>query len=112
MRAKGRSRYTRRPASIAPRQYVVVFTEGTKTEPEYLQSLKAAQRVSFDVDGCGAVPRTIVDKAIKRLSENGPAARKGREAKIDVVWCAFDTERVGNIDDLKNIINRANAKGI
>jgi hypothetical protein len=87
----------------APRKTVVVFCEGRRTEPEYLEALRrdpaikevAAVDLRIDVQGSGCVPLTLVRRAVEARDR---ASRQ--EAEIDEFWCVFDVEWPKNHPDL------------
>src|SRR5262249_23504201 len=74
------------------RKTIVVFCEGTTTEPAYIGALKkdpdvrdlAAVDIRIETADCGAVPLTLVQRACelraKAIAEN---------AEIDEIWCIF-----------------------
>jgi hypothetical protein len=78
---------------------LLVFCEGARTEPEYLEALRrepavrqtAAVDIRIDADSAGFTPLGLVRKAIaarsKALAEDG---------EIDEVWCVFDVEWPNN----------------
>lgn len=108
-RSGGRS-LKRRVATRRPRKTLVVFCEGEKTEPEYLNALKiqpfvrdvAAVDLRVDSARGGSVPRTLVATAVE--------ARKRalkEEGEIDEFWCVFDVEWPRNHPGLREAIQRA-----
>jgi hypothetical protein len=106
---------TRKIATRKPRKTLVVFCEGVRTEPEYLDALKrqpwvrdvAAVDLRVETRHGGSVPRTLVALASK--------ARKRaivEEAEIDEFWCVFDVEWPKNHPGLEEAIQQARANGI
>jgi hypothetical protein len=105
----------RRVATRKPRKTLVVFCEGVRTEPEYLDALKrqpwvrdvAAVDLRVETGRGGSVPRTLVTMA---------AEARGRavveEAEIDEFWCVFDVEWPRNHPGLEEAIHQARANGI
>jgi|ERR1022692_99631 RloB-like protein len=85
----------RRVATRRPRKTLLIFCEGERTEPEYLDALKrqpavrdvAAVDLRVETGQGGSVPRTLVSMA---------AAARSRaideEGEIDEFWCVFDVE--------------------
>ncbi|HET9079051.1 MAG TPA: RloB domain-containing protein [Trebonia sp.] len=106
----------RKVATRRPRKTLVVFCEGERTEPEYLNALKRqpAVRDVAAVDlrvetghGGGSVPQALVATAIE-------ARRKAtdEEAEIDEFWCVFDVEWPRNHQGLKEALHQARVNGI
>jgi RloB-like protein len=93
----------------------VVFCEGQRTEPEYLDALKrqpsvrdvAAVDLRVETGQGGSVPRTLVAMATD-------ACRRAidEEAEIDEFWCVFDVEWPRNHPGLEEAVNYARANGI
>ena len=93
-RRKARS-LRRRVAFRKPKRTFLVFCEGTRTEPEYIEALKhepevrdtASVEIRIDMDASGAVPMTLVNAAAKARVRNSQ-----EQGEIDEVWCLFDVE--------------------
>jgi len=93
----------------------VVFCEGERTEPEYLDALKrqpsvrdvSAVDLRVETGQGGSVPRTLVAMAtearIRGIEE---------EAEIDEFWCVFDVEWPRNHPGLIEAVQQARANGI
>lgn len=70
------------------RRTIVAFTEGSKSEPDYIKALKALPHIaknvalSIEIYPEHGVPYTLVRKASDRKSDN----------EIDECWCIFDVE--------------------
>jgi hypothetical protein len=85
----------RRTGIRRPKKTLVVFCEGEKTEPQYLEALKnqpeirdaAAVDLRIETGHGGAVPLTLVALAIDARSR-----AVAEEAEIDEFWCVFDVE--------------------
>ncbi len=85
----------RKVATRRPRKTLVVFCEGERTEPEYLDALKrqpsvrdvAAVDLRVETGQGGSVPRTLVALATAARSR-----AIDEEAEIDEFWCVFDVE--------------------
>jgi RloB-like protein len=98
-----------------PRKTIVVFCEGEKTEPQYLQALKqqpsvrdvAAIDLRVEIGHGGDVPRTLVSLAV---SARDRAAEEKDE--VDEFWCVFDVEQPKNHPGLAEARRRAEANGI
>jgi hypothetical protein len=83
----------RRVGVRPPRKTLLVFCEGERTEPEYLEALRrepsvretAAVDIRIDSGSAGFSPLGLVRKAVaarlKSLREEG---------EIDEFWCVFD----------------------
>lgn len=81
--------------SRTPRKTITAWCEGSKSEPEYLEALRALPEVRSvaavdirieDVRN-GAVPLTLVEHAVAARKR----ARRER-GEIDEFWCLFDVE--------------------
>ncbi|MGH8980000.1 MAG: RloB family protein [Acidimicrobiales bacterium] len=114
-RSFGRQSLKRRVATRQPRKTLLVFCEGERTEPEYLNALKrepavhdvAAVDIRVETGQGGSVPMTLVTMAV--------AARRraaGEEGEIDEVWCVFDVEWPRNHPDLKEAAEQARQGGV
>lgn len=114
-RRSGAHPLKRKVAIRRPRKTLVVFCEGERTEPEYLEALKrqpsvrdvSAVDLRVETGQGGSVPRTLVAMAIEartRASEE--------EAEIDEFWCVFDVEWPRNHPGLMDAIQQARANSI
>lgn len=111
MGSKKRS-YSRRAASISPRASILVLTEGSVTEVEYLSRLKSCLRIPKGLleirasrcsDALGAVEEAL---SLKRTV-------KGTSETIDEVWVLADTESEqadGRPENINKAVNRAGKK--
>src|ERR1700722_2998054 len=105
----------RRTGTRRPKKTLVVFCEGEKTEPQYLEALKkqpeirdvAAVDLRIETGHGGAVPLTLVALAI---DARGRAVAE--EAEIDEFWCVFDVEWPRNHPGLSDAVHRAHENGI
>jgi hypothetical protein len=106
----------RRVAVRQPRKTILIFCEGERTEPEYLDALKRQPWVrdiaAVDLrvktgHGGGSVPTTLVSLA-------ADARRKAldEEGEIDEFWCVFDVEWPRNHPHLRGAIEQARQGGI
>lgn len=106
----------RRVAVRQPRKTILIFCEGERTEPEYLDALKRQSWVrdvaAVDLrvktgHGGGSVPTTLVSLA-------ADARRKAldEEGEIDEFWCVFDVEWPQNHPRLRDAIEQARQGGI
>lgn len=105
----------RRVATRQPRKTLVVFCEGERTEPEYLEALKrqpsvrdlAAVDLRIETGHGESAPRKLVALAV--------AERKraiDEEAEVDEFWCVFDVEWPRNHPGLAEAAKRADAEGV
>jgi hypothetical protein len=114
-RRAGARSLKRKVATRRPRKTLVVFCEGERTEPEYLDALKrqpsvrdvAAVDLRVEIGHGGSVPRTLVAMAtearIRAMDE---------EAEIDEFWCVFDVEWPRNHPGLGDAVQQARVNGI
>lgn len=100
----------RRVAIRQPRKTLLIFCEGERTEPDYLDALKrqpairgvAAVDLRIETGHGGFVPKTLVSMAIEARHR-----AVDEEGEIDEFWCVFDVEWPRNHPDLKEAIERA-----
>jgi hypothetical protein len=105
----------RRVGTRRPRKTLLVFCEGERTEPEYLDALKrqpavrdaAAVDLRVQTGHGGSVPRTLVSLAAAARSK-----ALDEEAEIDEFWCVFDVEWPRNHPGLSEAIERARLNDI
>ncbi len=105
----------RRSGFRQPKKTLVVFCEGKRTEPEYLDALKrlpevhnvAAVDVRVETSHGGAVPLTLVNLAIEARNRY-----QGNEGEIDEYWCVFDVEWPRNHPNLEAARTLAKANQI
>jgi len=105
----------RKVATRFIRKTLLVFCEGERTEPEYLNALKlepdvreaAAVDIQVAQADSGAVPLTLVKRAIearrRAVSEND---------EVDEFWCVFDVEWPVNHANLPEALALAEANEI
>ncbi|HEX6507158.1 MAG TPA: RloB family protein [Chloroflexota bacterium] len=106
----GRRPLKRKVAIHRPRKTLLVFCEGERTEPEYLQALKrqpfvrdvAAVDLHIENRRQGAVPMALVTLAAEARDR-----AIDEEAEIDEFWCVFDVEWPRNHPKLKEAIDLA-----
>lgn len=114
-RGTGARPLKRKVATRKPRKTLVVFCEGERTEPEYLNALKrqpsvrdvAAVDLRVEAGQGGSVPRTLVSMATEARSR-----ATDEDAEIDEFWCVFDVEWPRNHPGLGEAIGQAHANGI
>jgi len=95
---------------------VLLVCEGSKTEPNYFQSLRKKLRlttVEVKIVGQGAAPRTVVGRAVALLKTRKHEVRRGREDfDYDHVWCIIDVEQPHKNPSLLPALNQASANGV
>ncbi len=100
----------RKVAHRAPKRTFLVFCEGKRTEPAYLNALKREHEVrdiaSVDIqihdDSLGSAPKTLVEAAAAARARAGL-----EESEIDEIWCLFDVEWPLNHPNLKEALQLA-----
>lgn len=105
----------RRVGIRRPRKTFVIFCEGQRTEPEYLNALKmqpfvrdvAAVDLRVETGHGGAVPRTLV-----ALASDARSRATTEDGEIDEFWCVFDVEWPRNHPGLAEAISQAERNGI
>lgn len=105
----------RRVGTRRPRKTLLVFCEGERTEPEYLDALKrqsavrdvAAVDLRVETGHRGSVPRALVSMAAAARSK-----ALDEEAEIDEFWCVFDVEWPQNHPGLSEAIEQAGQNNI
>ncbi|HXS67009.1 MAG TPA: RloB family protein [Streptosporangiaceae bacterium] len=105
----------RKVATRQPRKTLVVFCEGERTEPEYLEALKrqpsvrdvAAVDLRVETGQGGSVPRTLTTMAAEARSR-----ALEEDAEIDEFWCVFDVEWPRNHPGLRDAVHYARANSI
>ena len=93
----------------------MVFCEGERTEPEYLEALKrlpsvrdvAAVDLRVETGQGGSLPRTLTTMAVEARSK-----AVEEDAEIDEFWCVFDVEWPRNHPGLPEAVQQAHANGI
>ena len=104
---------TRRVETREPRKTVVIFCEGERTEPAYLEALKRRPEVrevaSVDlrIEAEHGMPHTLVSSAIKARDKSAD-----EEGEIDEFWCVFDVEWPKNHPRLREAVQQAQGSGI
>jgi len=122
---KIRNRYDRsagsyrrgRPQKRVSSDAFLIVTEGEVTEPEYLNALVSALRMSaIDVEVAhsttGSDPFSVVAHAEKRVTQQRRDARNNPAVvPYDQIWVVFDREGINDGRDWQNAIYQAEAKG-
>jgi hypothetical protein len=114
-KAPGGRPLRRKVATRRTRKTLLVFCEGERTEPEYLNALKlepavrevAAVEIRVAPANSGAVPLTLVRRAVEARSR---AVSENDE--IDEFWCVFDVEWPVNHPNLAEAMALAEANEI
>ena len=91
----------RRPTDAAKRRSILVFTEGSKTEPIYLTHWHRLyrERVIVTVDPFHGTPLRIVEEAVATRTQDLREARRGRGDAYDEYWCVFDIDEHPKVED-------------
>jgi hypothetical protein len=76
------------------------------TEPRYFKNLRTALRASLvevEVEGHGAGPKTLVERASLRKRQYDRYAQKERDAFLayDEIWCVFDVDEHAKLADAR-----------
>jgi len=114
-RPPGARSLRRKVATKRIKKTLLVFCEGERTEPEYLNALKlvpavrevAAVEIRIAQSDSGAVPLILVRRAADARDR---ALRESDE--IDEFWCVFDVEWPANHPHLSEAVALAGANGI
>jgi hypothetical protein len=101
----------RRLAKAAIRPSILVFTEGKKTEPIYLNYWRRVhrQQVLVDVSDEHGPPLTLVKRAVAQRATDERQARYGKGAAYSEYWCVFD---IDEHPDVRIALELAESKGI
>ncbi|WP_305785896.1 RloB family protein [Symbioplanes lichenis] len=95
-------------ARRAERRTIVVFCEGSKSEPAYVNGVRRLPGVTANtamtivVDPIQGTPVTLVEAAI----------RKSQDDEVDECWCLFDVEWPLNHPRLAEAVDLATRNGI
>ncbi len=112
---RGQQKPLRRRAGTRPElRTLLVFCEGDKTEPDYLNGLRrlpevrrnAAVKIEIDTDH--GVPLTLVKLAAERKKRNDQVG----SGAVDEYWCVFDVEWPRNHPDLDQAVRLARQNDI
>lgn len=71
-----------------------VFTEGRRTEPDYIKHWfrKHRDQVIVTIDDFHGTPLRLVEEAIKQRKQDQRDQRRGRGRARDEYWCVFDRD--------------------
>lgn len=112
-RRRAPSPLTRKTETRQPRKTLVIFCEGERTEPVYLEALKRRPEVkdvaSVDlrIEAEHGMPETLVSSAIKAHDKSAD-----EEGEVDEFWCVFDVEWPRNHPRLREAVQQARGNGI
>ena len=88
--------YKRRPGGDKKKNTIVVYTEGEKTEVEYLRYVREALQIPKELIRIESPehsdPKGLVDDAVQAMQENKKKSRRGDEELVDQWWVLADTE--------------------
>ena len=96
-----------------PREYILIVTEGVKTEPNYFEAIKntfpkrVLETYSIEIEGTGTSTLKIVDIAIELRNE----AKSLYNRIYDHVWTVFDRDSFPVVD-FNNSIFKAKKSNI
>lgn len=78
-----------------------VFTEGRRTEPDYINHWfrKHRDQVVVTIDGFHGTPLRLVEEAIKQRKQDMRDQERGRGRVADEYWCVFDRDEHDDFDD-------------
>jgi hypothetical protein len=90
----------RRVSRTAGRRSLLVFTEGLKTEPIYLNHWHRVYReqVIVTIDGFHGAPLQLVQKTAERRSTDLREQRRGRGDAYSDYWCVFDIDEHPHVE--------------
>lgn len=94
----------RRLAYREPRKRVLIFCEGTVTEPQYFDDFRRHEHnplVDVVIDDEGGSPKTLVERAAlrKKTAENEAKRFRDENLKYDEVWCVYDVDEHPKLAD-------------
>lgn len=104
----------RAPGTRAPKDRVVIYTEGAVTEIEYLRTVRERFGIPKELvvvrkSEC-THPDGIVDEVIEAKKRNKSESKRGRDALADQWWAVLDTE--GRPASVANATRRAADNGV
>ena len=110
-RGRSRSPHKGKPAPAIAKKQIYVFSEGERTEPDYIRHWQREHRnqVVVVIDDFHDGPLQLVDRAIDRRQDDMREERRGRGRAFDEYWCVFDRDEHGNFD---SAVNRAVSRDI
>lgn len=120
-RFRSNASFERRPGQRQPRQCILIVCEGAQTEPNYFESLRREFKLSLvevQVEGYGAAPISVVDRALARREERRQEAKNARRKSqfntppFDEVWCVFDVENPSKNPSFQQAVSKARSKNL
>jgi hypothetical protein len=110
-RGGGRGRPVRSVTSRSVRPQILVFTEGKRTEPDYIQWWQRLyrERVTVTISPHHGSPMTLVKHAVAARKADFNDARRRRGQSYSDVWCVFDVDEHPQLD---NAVRLAGDHGI
>lgn len=90
--------------NVALRREILVFSEGERTEEDYLLFWSRRHRdVLVHLDDFRGPPRQLIDRAVSTKKRSEKEARRGRGRAYDEVWCIFDVDDHPDIHEVRTI---------
>jgi hypothetical protein len=98
----------RRPPYRDPRPTILIVSEGTKTEPQYLLGIKnhaRNPRVDIRFADSHGVPTTLIREAKKLKLDALKLAKREKDDNLafDSVWCVFDVDDHPGVANVKEM---------
>jgi len=92
----------RRRPGREPYPRILIVCEGRKTEPEYFDALRRAERrpLQLEIVAAGS-PKTVVERAVELQKEARLQAKRDPFLAFDEVWCVFDIDEHPGVPDAK-----------
>jgi len=87
---------------------IVVFTEGSNSEPDYVNGLRRLPRIRDDV----ALRLEIHPEHRQPLTLVRMAVERSRDPEVDECWCIFDVEWPQNHPNLASAVAMAHENGV
>lgn len=100
-RRQARGAPRRRTKAVLPRQQILVFVEGERTEDGYFKFWwrRHRDKVLVKIEERNGTPMTLVKLAIDQRDQEQRDERRGRGQAHDEVWCVFDRDTHPHFDD-------------
>lgn len=100
MKSRGRKSLKRKQPNRVAVRFFFIFSEGEKTERDYLRALEDTldtSKVRIIYNGPMGVPKTVATKAIKFATDKGLIKSRRRKKldsyeQLDQVWAIFDRD--------------------
>ena len=112
-RGRNATNLVRHPGTKRGRKSLLIVCEGTKTEPNYFQSLRkklklGSVQVEVKSSNHDTAPIKIVKQAIRLRKERKKDARQSSSlAEYDEIWCVIDRENLQQNQTFHNAIEKA-----